>query len=568
MSEAAVTPRPVRFPGAEAWRADSLLTRMVAGVLAIVALMTGLLFIGLDRLVTLHFSQIHEQRLAQYASDARRVIERETMALSRQAALAARDSSLNHSAQYHLLLQGEKRAVESDVDEIRRSFELDAITLRDASGNAVVTHGEALPAFMHPGGLLPEWRSAPHAGAAWIDGRLWLVAEAPLSIAGGSAASLQIGRPMDRIAEAAGLFSSVAAVLPVGADEAGKPGAARFTLTTINGETLVLEIAAPNPVAPALARAKAIIATALAATALLLVLTLSYYMRGQLRPLRELTDAAEQVVGSLARGTPLQVRVSGHGEVARLVQAFNAMLHDLGSFARRERQVREAEKLSAIGRVAARVAHDINNPITVIRSAAKLMLRDQALDAQMRDDLEVIVRHGDRCSRIVDNLLRFGRPIRLDRRPINLAACVRRFFADRAKSGQDQPYRLIAPESPVVADGDQEQLAQMFENLIANAYESNGGQEIEVEVGQMDRLVFIRIADHGRGFDPENIDRIFEFYFSTKGGGSGLGLPNAQAVAHAHGGEIRVSDAATGEVTVWLEAAPLGRDAPPSCSLV
>lgn len=544
---------------------DSLLARVAFGVVVLIAVMSAVMFLGIDFLVSMQFRRLHDARVAQYAEDVRRLLDRELKILSATAALVAQDSDLNHSAQYHLYLRGEPRALKADLDRIARTFQFDSITLWNAGGNLVAGKGKSLLAPLRLGDTaFVEAPGITRARVEWVDGELWLVSATALRHRQDVLAWLQVARPIDSFLRALNVFDSDARIGIAASKTPAGPGTLRIPFSAVNRDDVALEVTISNPVESALAKTKQLLGAILALTSLLLAGGAVAYLRRQFRPLRALTQAAGTAADVLRRGEAHQVPVAGHGEIARLTAAFNGMMRDLLMYNRMERSLHHKEQLSAIGKVATQVAHDINNPLTVIKNTA-LLLRRGPVAADVREDIDLIVRHCERCHRIVDNLLRFGRPLRLNLEAVELRAFLRDYLARRAHSRPPMPYDLRHGPVEIWASLDPCQAEQMLDNMLDNAYEANGGKTVVVEVGSRDdETALIRVTDRGAGFDPAIVQKVFDFYFTTKAGGTGLGLTNSLAIARAHGGDIAVTNPALGEVTVSLRriAAPSASGVP------
>jgi signal transduction histidine kinase len=535
---------------------DSLLVRMAVGVLALIAVMSAIMFLGIDFLVSMQFRKLHDARVAQYAEEVRRVLDRELKAMSTTVALIAKDSDLNHSAQYHLLLRGEPRELKADIERVGRVFQLDSVALWNAEGNLVAGTGRSLlgplrfrdTVFVEAPGMM-------RARVEWVEGALWLVAATALRHRQEVLAWLQIGRPIDHFLRALNASDTDARVRIVAPGTSPEPNAFRFPIGATNRDDVVLEVTIPSLVESALFKTKQLLGAVLILTSLLLAGGVVVYLRSQFRPVRELTRIAGTAADALRSGEPRQIAVAGHGEVAQLTAAFNGMMRDLAMYNRMERELRHKEQLSAIGKVATQVAHDINNPLTVIKNTALLLKRENA-GADLHEDLDLITRHCERCHRIVDNLLRFGRPLRLNLQRVELRLFLRDYLARRAHGHAPMPYDLRYGPREVWANVDPYQVEQMLDNILDNAYEANGGNSVVLELAAQDEeTVLIRITDHGPGFDSTIVPKVFDFYFTTKPGGTGLGLTNSLAIARAHGGDIAITAPAQGEVTIWLPRA-------------
>jgi two-component system NtrC family sensor kinase len=221
----------------------------------------------------------------------------------------------------------------------------------------------------------------------------------------------------------------------------------------------------------------------------------------------------------------------------------------------------QSEKMSSLGRMAASVAHEINNPLGAIVLFSCLLLETGSPDFPGRKKLETIVREASRCRDIVRNLLDFARPGAGARSKADLNAIVRTALellqGQSSFSGIEVSLELAA--APIEIACDASQLQQAFTNLLVNAAEAISGEGRIVVKSWRDesrRMAAVSFADTGCGISPESLEQIFEPFFTTKqeGHGTGLGLTIVYGIVERHGGSIKV-DSRLGQgttFTVWL----------------
>lgn len=190
-------------------------------------------------------------------------------------------------------------------------------------------------------------------------------------------------------------------------------------------------------------------------------------------------------------------------------------------------QMQQHEKLATIGKLAAGLAHEINNPLGVILCYAEL-LKGDAEDAQQNQDIDIILRHTRHAQRILRDLLDFARP-KVSRKGTSDTAHVvqniTEVFSVQAAAKKVELTTSVSTENAFAAIGEQE-LEQVLSNLVLNALdavEENKGH-IHLSVVLHDDAVVMSIEDNGEGISPENMHRIFDPFFTTKGPGSGTGL--------------------------------------------
>jgi len=269
------------------------------------------------------------------------------------------------------------------------------------------------------------------------------------------------------------------------------------------------------------------------------------------RPIAELAQGMSRVAeGDL----DYKVHIESADELRRLARAFNTMVKAVKDRDQKLREMTEnrlsvVEKQISIGRLAAGVAHEINNPLTAVLSLSSLMLRHSPKEDARREDLEIIVAETTRCREIVSALLDFAREKPSTKIVVDVNQVVRDTLALANKYPSLGRVQIdFAPlGEPVNVLGDPTELQQVFTNLILNAAEATeerqeGLVSIRVFAGAGENSVHVRIRDNGKGIPGEHIDRVFEPFFTTKGKskGTGLGLSVSLGIVQKHNGVIEV----------------------------
>lgn len=536
---------------------DSLMFQAVTGLLAMLALMSAALFFSIDGFVSQQFSRLHRDQVANQNRQIKQQIQNELGTYEALVKLIATDSDLRQSAQYHIYLEGEAAPLRVDVNRISSAFHLEWFSVFDASGKLVATSNSKLAGL---GDGMPQEQQGRHvasAALAWIDQNLWVVAQAPLIMGEGVAGWVQFGRQTGIRGNPAGAAEERLTLRPVPLSSTVQPPSSiRIPVWSPNGMVQALDIVVADPAHEALARTKRVIALILVMSAVLAAIVMVYYLRRLLLPVRQLTRAVGELPDRLKQDRLAPLGIGGQGEVRQLVDAFNDMIRHLTRVRQLEAEVHKQEKLSAIGQVAMRVAHDLNNPMTVIKNTAYLLKPELGGRPDLLEEIDRILHYCSRCSSTVDNLLRFGKPAKLKIEPIELDACMGAYCGELGSRRAGARIKLVVlPGGPYRTMGDRYQLEQMVDNLIDNAIEANGNQEVEIVIGaERDGRYFMRFTDFGRGFRGAEIDKAFDLFFTTKQTGTGLGLSNARAIALAHGGDIAITDPEQGGITVWLKA--------------
>jgi two-component system sensor histidine kinase HydH len=227
------------------------------------------------------------------------------------------------------------------------------------------------------------------------------------------------------------------------------------------------------------------------------------------------------------------------------------VLRDLREIKQLEAKVRRAEKLAAIGKLAAGVAHEIRNPLSSIRGFAQFLSKGLKDSPKEQEFANTMVAEVDRINRVVTDLLTFATPTTAAPVPADVTElvehCVRLVQAD-ADSRNIMLRRNISDLSKVRLDTNQ--ITQALLNLLLNAMqavESGGTIEIGAALKPADEMLELWVEDYGPGIEPEKLDRIFDPFFTTRDKGTGLGLPIVHKIVENHQGEISVDSPPPGK---------------------
>ena len=255
-------------------------------------------------------------------------------------------------------------------------------------------------------------------------------------------------------------------------------------------------------------------------------------------PIVELAEANRR----LAQGD-MSVRVEpyGRGEISLLGRSFNNMAETMLAT---ERELLQKEKLASMGQLAAGVAHELNNPLSTILLYSDVMYKDASEGDQRREDLKMIMDEAQRCKIIVADLLNFARQQEILAQDTDLPALVGEVLIKvnhRKRFDKIQIVREFSPDLPHI-QADPAQLQQVFINLLNNAADAmESGGTITISAEPLDaKTVEIRVKDTGSGITPENLEKLFTPFFTTKpaGKGTGLGLSIVYGIIKMHYGQI------------------------------
>ncbi len=303
----------------------------------------------------------------------------------------------------------------------------------------------------------------------------------------------------------------------------------------------------------------------IAALGILLIIFFSIHLAKRIaNPLQRLEDISRKITEG---DYDHEFKAKGPIEIEHLAGSLNTMARQIETEKREleewantlERKVEEraeemkkinaqlfrSEKLASLGKLAAGVAHEINNPLTGILTNSSLLLEDFDKDDPRREDVEVMVNETIRCREIVKRLLDFARQTKPQKRLANINALIDniillvrnqasfRNITIEKRLGDQLPELLIDPD----------QVQQVFVNIILNAAEAmaKGGRlEVVSQLSRDGRSIAVAFSDTGPGIPEAHRERIFDPFYTTKEHGTGLGLSISYGIIEQHGGTISV----------------------------
>jgi signal transduction histidine kinase len=326
--------------------------------------------------------------------------------------------------------------------------------------------------------------------------------------------------------------------------------------------------------------------TALAGTALLAVLigtVLSYAVaRTITRPLAAITAGMREMAatGDLTRKIALSPPEEWDEDARLLATTFNRLTDSIARF---QREAAQRERLSSLGRLSTVVAHEIRNPLMIIKGALRDLKRAEASPQELGEAVSDIEEEVARLNRVVNDVLDFARPVRFEYRECDLNRLCRESMGAVAADDAHVEARLDPdPGLPSIVT-DPERLRIALVNVLANARHAvtarqgagegsravalaEGGDVVVSTSRAAPGRVAIIVRDRGIGIEPQDASRIFDPYFTTKRAGTGLGLPIARNIVEGLGGTITVSSSpnAGAEIRVELPLDPRPSGAVPA----
>ena len=265
--------------------------------------------------------------------------------------------------------------------------------------------------------------------------------------------------------------------------------------------------------------------------------------------LKKKTLASEiDLVHHNADGGLQHLRVSTSFLDADTLTGLVLAVRDVSELKRMEWEIFQVEKMTALGRLATSVAHEVRNPLGAINIQLQLLEEDLGeLESGVKDcllnRLNIAQTEMKRIDRIIHNFLRFSRTPKLHLRELSLNNVVRHVFelVSPEACEREIKVRMDLSEHLPVINGDEDQLAQAVLNMTVNAFQSMAcGGDLVVRTQSEAGQVCLMLTDTGAGIAENEVDHIFEFYYTTKDEGTGLGLSIAQRIIYQHGGHIDV----------------------------
>jgi signal transduction histidine kinase len=280
--------------------------------------------------------------------------------------------------------------------------------------------------------------------------------------------------------------------------------------------------------------------------ATLLAIVVSYGVaRTITRPLASITDHMRHIAatGDLTRKIPTKRQGGWDDDDAHmLATTFNTLTDSIARF---QREAGQRERLSSLGRLSTVIAHEVRNPLMIIKGALRTLARGEASAADVRDAAKDIDEEIGRLNSLVNDVLDVARPIRFDRAPADINAVCRDAVHAASAGRRNGVVRLeLAPALPELVT-DSERLRTVLVNLLTNAdhaIEGRAGAGVTL-ITQLvsDRRVAVTIRDTGKGIAEDDLPRIFDPYFTTRRAGTGLGLAIAKNIIEGLGGSISVT---------------------------
>ena len=265
-----------------------------------------------------------------------------------------------------------------------------------------------------------------------------------------------------------------------------------------------------------------------------------------------------------------KIEVSSPDEFGEMADSFNRMAHSLRESKVKLRETFEElahkQKLAALGELSARVAHEIKNPLGIIRGSAQIIV-DEKTPLSIKEEVgRFIVEETDKLNHTVMDILNYAQPRMRELVPVDMNALIMESRSVWEKTAAEKgkiTLKLLLSEGLPEVRADRALVLRALLNVVMNACEAAGnGGEVDIRTsGKEGAWVAVTVSDNGPGIDEEGRDRIFEPFFTTKKDGTGLGLSIVRNIVESHNGRVAAENRAEGGASLTMMF-PLGKTGP------
>jgi two-component system sensor kinase FixL len=249
---------------------------------------------------------------------------------------------------------------------------------------------------------------------------------------------------------------------------------------------------------------------------------------------------------------PISISFSVAEESGHLLMT--AIMRDTTEMKALEQKVIQNERMASVGEALSFVTHEIRNPLIIIGGFSRKLLRSQSLHDEDRKQVDVIVKEVHRLEGLLTEIQDFVKPMRLERETIRLGPFLEELvgsFRGAAASPEVEFSLELVGDPAISADADR--LRQVIINLVKNSLEAISGRgRVVTKAWEKDKTAYVQILDTGEGIPAQRLEEIFRPFFTTKKGGSGLGLPLCRKIIRDHGGEISITSEPRKGTTVLI----------------
>ena len=262
--------------------------------------------------------------------------------------------------------------------------------------------------------------------------------------------------------------------------------------------------------------------------------------------IKNLNKNVQKIKGGLeAMPSDLSIRIEDMGgDIGKVVESINSMADTLQKKEKIEEDLARSEKLASLGHLISGVAHEIRNPLGIIRGTVQLMERDFKSDSKLTEYIRIVKEQSDRESKVIQELLDYARPSKQILMKMDVNVLIRSVLSFTNKYIQEKHVCLkseLGEKIPLVYI-DCDKIKQVFVNIIINACEAmESGGTLTIRTRVDNEFIVSTFEDTGSGMDDTQMKNIFNPYYTTKSNGTGLGLSISNGIIELHGGNIEVN---------------------------
>ena len=286
------------------------------------------------------------------------------------------------------------------------------------------------------------------------------------------------------------------------------------------------------------------------------VLGAFYIIRKLMRDVNKINDGVEIMKDDLS----CRIDISS-GELGQVADGINRMAEKLEEQKILEERLHQSDKMAAIGQFVSGIAHELRNPLGIMKGSLQLMEREGSFNDEDTKFIRIINEQIERQNLVIEELLKFAKPSEPNFEMLDIDSVldsIMSFAGAYLREADIKLYRMRSSQA-IIVNGDREKLKQVFLNLILNAVQAmpEGGRlSIEIDEGK-ENFVEVHFRDSGNGISESDLADIFNPYYTTKDEGTGLGLSISYQLVQLHGGSIKAEnmDAGGAEFTVELPLA-------------
>jgi two-component system sensor histidine kinase HydH len=232
------------------------------------------------------------------------------------------------------------------------------------------------------------------------------------------------------------------------------------------------------------------------------------------------------------------------------------MMQDLSQVKRLERDLRRSERLAALGKMAAGVAHELRNPLSSIKGLALVLKSKFSNDNDDRETADILVQEVERLNRSISELLDYARPQKLQKVDVDLHNLLNKGVSLLCIDAEAAGVQMVTdfPTTLPMVQADEDKLNQVFLNLFLNSIQAmESGGTLTVSTLKTENSIKVIVTDTGCGIEEKNLGRVFDPYFTSKPEGTGLGMAMSAKIVEEHGGSITLESFVNQGTSVTVE---------------